>query len=153
MHLLSGINHVAILTADLDRFVEFYQRIFGLEVIFSESTPTFRHAILRTGPDSWLHPAEIANNAHATAVPKMFSRGHLDHLALTAASRQAFDEIHARLIACGATDGTVEDLGAFHALWFQDPDGMRAELTLIVSSTLAGIHAPKPLGAAPGNSL
>ena len=48
-------------------------------------------------------------------------------------------------VARGATDGTVEDLGAFHSLWFTDPDGMRGELTLIVDPDLAAIHAPTPL--------
>ena len=45
----------------------------------------------------------------------------------------------------GASDGAVEDLGAFHAVWFEDPDGMRGELTLLVNQELAGIHAPRPL--------
>ena len=45
----------------------------------------------------------------------------------------------------GASNGTIEDLGAFHALWFTDPDGMRGELTLIVDPALRGIHAPRPL--------
>ncbi len=145
MQLVKGVNHVAVLTADLDRFIEFYTRVFGLEVAFSEDAAGFRHAILRTGPDSWLHPAEIANNAHATGVAAMFSRGHLDHLALTAASEAAFAEARSRLVECGASTGVVEDLGPFRALWFDDPDGMRGELTLIVDAALAGIHAPQPL--------
>jgi catechol 2,3-dioxygenase-like lactoylglutathione lyase family enzyme len=146
MNLVKGVNHVAVLTENLDRFVEFYSRVFGLEVVFSESTAGFRHAILRTGPDSWLHPAELANNAHASGRPGMFARGHIDHLALTAASLDAFAEIRSRLIACGASTGAVDDLGAFHALWFDDPDGMRGELAVIVEPTLRGIHAPQPLG-------
>jgi catechol 2,3-dioxygenase-like lactoylglutathione lyase family enzyme len=145
MELLKGVNHVAVLTGNLDRFVEFYTKVFELEVVFSESTIGFRHAILRTGPDSWLHPAEIAENAHAVGGAAMFSRGHIDHLALTASSQQAFAEIRRRLVARGASPGLVEDLGAFHALWFEDPDGMRAELTVIVDPTLAGIHEPRPL--------
>ena len=147
MHLIKGVNHVAVLTADLDRFIDFYTRVFELEVVFSETADGFRHAILRTGPDSWLHPAEIASNAHATGVAAMFSRGHIDHLALTAASQDAFAEVRSRLVASGASTGAVEDLGAFHALWFDDPDGMRGELTVIVDATLHGIHAPEPLVA------
>ena len=50
MDLLTGVNHVAVLTADLDRFVEFYTEVFDLEVVFTETTPAFRHAIVRTGP-------------------------------------------------------------------------------------------------------
>ncbi|SNQ48867.1 Bleomycin resistance protein (fragment) [Frankia canadensis] len=78
----------------------------------------------------------------------MFDRGHLDHLALTAASPTAFATLRERLVAREASDGVVEDLGAFHSLWFRDPDGMRAELVLIVDVGLAGIHAPRPLDAA-----
>jgi catechol 2,3-dioxygenase-like lactoylglutathione lyase family enzyme len=143
--LLNGLNHAAILTVDLDRFVDFYTRVFETEVVFSETTPVFRHAILRTGPDSWLHPAEVRGNLHAAAIPAMFTRGHLDHIALTARSRDAFEEIRRRLIEAQASDGTIEDLGAFHAMWFNDPDGMRGEVIAIVDPTLRGIHEPRVL--------
>jgi catechol 2,3-dioxygenase-like lactoylglutathione lyase family enzyme len=145
MDLLTGVNHIAVLTADLDRFVAFYTEVFDVEVVFAEDTPAFRHAIVRTGPTSWLHPAELAGNTYGAASPAMFDRGHLDHVALTAASPAAFATIRDRLVARGATDGTVEDLGAFHSVWFADPDGMRAELVVIVDERLRGIHAPQPL--------
>ena len=145
--LTRGVNHIAVLTHDLDRFIEFYTGVFGLEVVFTESRPTFRHAILRTGADSWLHPAEVFGNSYGVASPAMFQRGHLDHLALAADSPSAFDVLRERLVARGATDGFIDDLGSFHALWFTDPDGMRGELTLIIDDRLASIHAPKPLRA------
>ncbi len=145
MELLTGVNHVAVLTADLDRFVDFYTDVFGVDLVFTETTPAFRHAILRTGPTSWLHPAELPGNTHAIASVAVFDRGHLDHVALTAASPTAFATMRDRLVARGATDGAVEDLGAFHSLWFDDPDGMRAELVVIVDERLQGIHAPQPL--------
>ncbi len=147
MQLTRGLNHVAVLTDDLDRFVEFYTAVFDLEVAFTEETPAFRHAILRAGADSWLHPAEVFGNGHGTASPAMFQRGHLDHIALGAESPAAFQELRERLAARDATDGAIEDLGPFHSLWFTDPDGMRGELTLIVDPDLVGIHAPTPLPA------
>jgi catechol 2,3-dioxygenase-like lactoylglutathione lyase family enzyme len=147
VQLTRGINHIAVLTDDLERFVEFYSTVFELEVVFTEATPAFRHAILRTGPDSWLHPAEVFGGAHGAGSPAMFERGHLDHLALTADSPEAFEVLHDRLVRRGATDRSVENLGAFHSVWFSDPDGMRVELTLIVDPLLGGIHAPEPLGA------
>lgn len=69
MPLVAGVNHVAVLTDDLDRFVEFYTGTFDLEVVFEETTPAFRHAILRAGETSWLHPAEVTGNEHGTALP------------------------------------------------------------------------------------
>jgi catechol 2,3-dioxygenase-like lactoylglutathione lyase family enzyme len=146
MSHLAGLNHVAVITADLDRFVAFYTRVFEMEEVFREDTPGLRHAILRIADgSSWLHPAEIPGNEHAEASPKMFSRGHLDHIALTARSSESFEELRSRLVETGASDGNVEDLGAFHSLWFRDPDGMRGELTLLVNRALEGIHAPRPL--------
>lgn len=144
MNMLSGVNHVAVMTDDLDRFVEFYRDVFELDMVFSETTPAFRHAILRTGPTSWLHPAEVADNAHAAGSPNMFDRGHVDHIALTAASYHAFSTLRQRLVDRGASTGAVDDLGAFHSVWFEDPDGMRGELVAVVDPELRGIHAPTP---------
>ena len=140
--LISALNRLAIVTPDLDRFVDFYQRVLGLELSFREDTPRFRHAILRSGALSWLHPVEVPGSGHGTASGQAFHRGHLDHTALTAASPDTFNELRRRLVACGARDGSVDDLGAFQTLWFADPDGMRVELTLIVDSLLSSIHAP-----------
>ena len=106
MTLLSGVNHVAVMTTDLDRFVAFYRDVFELDVVFSETTPAFRHAILRTGPTSWIHPAEVADNPHAAGSPAMFDRGHVDHIALTAASAGDFETARRRLVDRGASSGS-----------------------------------------------
>ena len=148
MNLTAGLNHVAVLTEDLDRFVDFYTDVFDLGVVFREDTPAFRHAILRTGANSWLHPAQLSGNPHGSATAQMFARGHLDHLALTAASLETFEVLRGRLVDRGACDGAVEDLGAFHSMWFADPDGMRGELIVIVDPELGGIHEPRPLTTA-----
>lgn len=145
MPAVTGLNHVAVMTGDLDRFIAFYTAAFGFEVVFKESMQGMRHAVLRIGAESWLHPVEVSGGQHASGDSAMFQRGHLDHLALTAASREAFEQTRQRLIAAGASDGAVDDLGAYHALWFSDPDGMRGELVLIVDPRLQGIHAPRPL--------
>jgi catechol 2,3-dioxygenase-like lactoylglutathione lyase family enzyme len=148
MTLTTGLSHVAVLTDDLDRFVDFYTDVFDLPVVFREDTPAFRHAILRTGTNSWLHPAEVSGNQHGVAEAEMFQRGHLDHLALTAASLESFEVLRQRLVDRGASDGAIDDLGAFHSLWFADPDGMRGELIVIVDPELDGIHEPRPLSLA-----
>ena len=66
---------------------------------------------------------------------------------VTADSAAAFGVLRHRLAERGATDGAIEDLGAFHSLWFTDPDGMHGEVTLIVDPHLEDIHAPTPLPA------
>ena len=142
---VAGLNHVAIMTSDLERFIAFYTAAFGLEVVFQESAPDMKHAVLRIAAESWLHPVQLTGNPHAAGTTAMFQRGHLDHLALTAADPDAFEQTRQHLMAVGATDGAVDDLGAYHALYFADPDGMRGELVLIIDSALRGIHAPRRL--------
>ena len=44
-------------------------------------------------------------------------------------------------------------LGAFHSVWFTDPDGMRTELVLIVDPQLHDIHAPTPVTATRGREV
>jgi catechol 2,3-dioxygenase-like lactoylglutathione lyase family enzyme len=46
MSLVTGLNHVAVVTADLDRFINFYTDVFDMSVVFQEATPAFRHVIL-----------------------------------------------------------------------------------------------------------
>jgi hypothetical protein len=75
----------------------------------------------------------------------MFDRGHLDHIALTAASYDAFKEIRDRLVGRDASTGAIDDLGPLHSIWFEDPDEMSGEVVVIVRPELDGIHEPRPL--------
>lgn len=146
MTLLAGINHAAFLTRDLDRLLDFYTEVFGVEVIFSEAAPAFRHAMLRLGDGAVLHPAELQEDSpHAEGIPEMFRRGHLDHLGLNVSSHDAFMEVRQRLLARGASDGAISDLGPQWCMWFVDPDGMRAEVCWVRDPELRGFHAPTPL--------
>src|ERR1700712_853072 len=87
--LVTGINHVAILTEDVDRFCAFYTDVFGASVVFAETTPAFRHAILSVGGDGVLHPVEVPGNPNGRASSAVLGRGHLDHFALNVPSREA----------------------------------------------------------------
>jgi predicted lactoylglutathione lyase len=53
----------------------------------------------------------------------MFQRGRLDHFALNAASEEAFRELRERIVAEGAGDGLVTDMGSLLIFSFTDPDG------------------------------
>lgn len=142
--LIHSLNHAAIQTDDLGRFLDFYCGVLGLEHVFSEDTSSLRHAIVRCGPQSWLHPFQMSAAAGAPASDKPPVRGRLDHIALTVGTAKAFSDLRRRLMACGASDGRIDDLGSFQTMSFDDPDGMRVELTLIVDGSLSHVHAPTP---------
>ncbi|QIR36531.1 VOC family protein [Tolypothrix sp. PCC 7910] len=144
MNLVSGIHHVAVITANIDRFIEFYTDVFEMPVIFQETTPDFRHALLRAGQQSVLHAAEMPDNIHSSGLPEMFKRGHIDHLALNVPTESAFQIIRRKLIDRGVSDGAVFDLGPVLNLSFSDPDGMHIEVCLIVDTSFEGFHQPQP---------
>jgi catechol 2,3-dioxygenase-like lactoylglutathione lyase family enzyme len=140
--LLSGINHVAVLTGDTDRFLEFYDGVFGATHRQIEEGDGFKLTIVWVGPTSELNVFEIDGNAeHERQVP-MFGRGRLDHLALEAASLDAFDEIRKRLMAREASDGFVTDFGPMLSLFFRDPDGLEAEVCVQNPDARPGVYNP-----------
>jgi catechol 2,3-dioxygenase-like lactoylglutathione lyase family enzyme len=132
MTLVRGIHHVACLTADLDRLIAFYERIFGARVTFDRTEDNgLRHAFIEIGDGTVLHPFEVAADTVPERQP-MLKRGRLDHVALMAASEEAFRELRRRLIAADAyaiEGGRVTDMGgSVWSLSFHDPDGTWVEV-------------------------
>ena len=130
--LLSGVNHVAVLTQDTERFHTFYREVFDATVfadqMISEGGHEGRLSFVTIGPHTQINLFEVP-------VPPpdhtpMFGRGPIDHFGLQAASQEAFDEIRRRLIERGATDGFVTDFGVAISLFFIDPDGLEGEVLL-----------------------
>ena len=74
----------------------------------------------------------------------MMDRGHIDHLALEAPSPAALEELRQRLIACGASAGTVSDYGPILTVPFVDPDGMASEVVWVRDAGFADAHPPVP---------
>ena len=128
--LTDGIDHVATITNDADRLKQFYVDVFGATV--ERDGPEFpggpRMLIINLGPATELNVFEIDGNTEADRQTPMFGRGRLDHIGLHAGSLEAFDEIRRRLMAAGATDGTVTEFGRKISLFFRDPDRMECEV-------------------------
>ncbi len=140
--MLSGINHVAVLTADTERLTAFYGEVFGATSETIQERDGFRLTTVKVGPTAELNVFEIASNTEAERQVPMFGRGRLDHLALEAASIDTFDEIRDRLMGCGASDGFVTDFGPILSLFFRDPDGLESEVCVTNPDARAGIHNP-----------
>jgi catechol 2,3-dioxygenase-like lactoylglutathione lyase family enzyme len=52
MSHLTGLNHVAIITTDLDRFVAFYTKVFDMEVVFGPGRLP-RFVVSGSGRHAW----------------------------------------------------------------------------------------------------
>ncbi len=141
--LLTGIDHVAVLTADTERLCAFYGEVFGAEVMGTpEADPAFTVTILQLAPGCDLNVFQIAGNAEAERQTPMFGRGRLDHMGLRAASLDAFDALRDRLVARGASDGFVTDFGPVLSLFFVDPDGLEGEVCVANPDAVPGVLNP-----------
>ena len=131
--LLDGINHIGLITEDIDRFVDFYQGVFDARVDGVEHAPFGTLTFISIGPRTELNVFNLDPGAKPDLTRgSMFTHGPIDHMGLQAASKEAFDEIRRRMMARGATDGFVTDFGRSLSLFFRDPDGLEGEVLLYV---------------------
>ena len=95
-----------------------------------------------------LNVFQIDGNTEADRQTPMFGRGRIDHLALQAASIEAFDSIRQRLISRGAADEFVTDFGPMLSIFFRDPDGLECEVCIENPDAVPGRHNPPGTPAA-----
>lgn len=127
--LLDGINHVAVLSHDVGRLGRFYESVFGAVVGETrDHGPGETMTNISIGPATVLNVFVIDGNSEADRQTPMWGRGRIDHLGLSAASDEAFEAIRTRLIACGASDGKINDFGSEFSIFFRDPDGLEGEV-------------------------
>jgi len=140
--LLAGVNHVAVITDDTERFVTFYREVFDATVSHQEQIGPGTLTMVDIGPRSELNVFEVPGDDGPDLVRgSMFRHGPIDHVGLEAADRDAFVEIRRRLVAHGASDGFVTDFGRAHSVFFVDPDGLEGEVLLFLSRA-AEVHPP-----------
>lgn len=141
--LLNGVNHVAIVTKDTERLVEFYRDVFEAEVDGQVTEAEgMQLTFVRIGESAELNVFQIDGNTEADRQTPMFGRGRIDHMGLQAASIEAFEEIRRRLIARGASDEFVTDFGPILSMFFTDPDGLEGEVCVPNPDALPGVANP-----------
>ena len=131
--LLDGVNHIGLITDDIDRFVEFYEAVFDAKVSNTEHIGPGTLTMVDIGPRTELNVFHLPGEVKDLARGSMFTHGPIDHIGLQAANRDAFVEIRKRLMARGASDGFVTDFGRAHSVFFRDPDGLEGEVLLWLS--------------------
>ena len=127
---LIGVNHIATVTEDLNRLIEFYERIFQSKTLLDVAIPEIkaRHAFITIGGPSILHAWEVEDVDLSRFDGEMFGRGRIDHIALQADSYSSFETLRRRLMDEGATEGVVNDFGPMQSFSFRDPDGLWCEV-------------------------
>jgi catechol 2,3-dioxygenase-like lactoylglutathione lyase family enzyme len=140
--LLNGFNHVAVVTADTDAFVSFFQEVFEAELLGSMAAPFGKLTFVKIGDDVEFNVFEVPGNSEPNRQTPMLGRGRLDHFGLQAASLESFEEIRRRLIARGAADEFVTDFGQVLSMFFTGPDGLECEVCVPNPDAQPGVFHP-----------
>ena len=135
MPVTQGFNHIATMTADLDRLIKFYADAFGGEVTFeiTKSDDHPRMANIELGGGAGLNVFEVPNESIIGERRTMGGRGPIDHFGIAVDSRATLEGLRERMVAAGAEIGEIQRLGNIWSLFFRDPDGMELEVCAYAS--------------------
>ncbi len=127
---VTGINHLATLSTELDRTVRFYTEAFDGQKVFEMAAEGDhpRMAIVELGGGFSLNIFEVPADSIVGDRRRQGGRGPIDHYAIGVESRGALDAMGERLLAAGAELGEVQQLGDMWSLFFRDVDGMELEV-------------------------
>src|SRR5258705_6821787 len=117
-----GVNHLALITDDMDATVRFYVGVLGARLIATIGTDTFRHYFFEIGVGNSVAffeylGVEIDQFAKPAGIPHR-QASQFDHLSLALADEDALLDLRDRLkrADCEVTD--VVDHGGIHSVSF-----------------------------------
>ncbi|MEY2398807.1 MAG: hypothetical protein QOJ00_1981 [Actinomycetota bacterium] len=127
----SGVNHLALVTADMDATVRFYHGVLGANLVATIGTPDFRHYFFEFGPHCTIAFFEYAGLAlepfaKPAGVPDARAP-QFDHLALNLPDEAALLDLRRRLNEAGCESTDVVDHGFIRSVYFSDPNGIALE--------------------------
>jgi catechol 2,3-dioxygenase-like lactoylglutathione lyase family enzyme len=126
-----GINHLALITDDMDATVRFYHGILGARLVATIGTPRFRHYFFEFGAQNTVAFFEYAGlpvNGFAKPAGVPDPRAvQFDHLSFNLPDERALDDLRDRLKASGCEVTDVVDHGFIRSIYFTDPNGIALE--------------------------
>lgn len=128
---LTGINHLAFITHDLEATIRFYRDLLGMTLEAGIGHNGYRHYFFRLGE------AQIAFFAYNGAQP-MKAKAHgspsreplgFDHVSLTTESREDLFAAKDKLAAAGFDVSDAVDHGTMWSIYFFDPNNIPLEIS------------------------
>jgi catechol 2,3-dioxygenase-like lactoylglutathione lyase family enzyme len=152
MPAYTGINHLAMVTGDMDGTIRFWRDLLGMRLVAGLGSKGYRHYFFEISAHDliaffeWPEAEKIPEKDHG--VPQ---KGPVafDHIAFGVHDDDALWELKDRLEAAGCWVSEVIDHGFIHSIYTFDPNHIPIEF----SSPVAGVDLrrfPKMLDRHPG---
>jgi catechol 2,3-dioxygenase-like lactoylglutathione lyase family enzyme len=128
-----GVNHLAMVTPDMDATVRFYHGVLGMRIVATLSAGPMRHYFFEIGAENTLAffewdgtDIDTESIAKPAGIPPSFP-AQFDHLSFNLPDEQALVDLQARLRAHDVEITEVVDHGFLRSVYFTDPNGISLE--------------------------
>lgn len=130
-----GVNHLALITHDLDATVRFWHGVLGAHLVATLARPTFRHYFFKFGPTTTVAFFEYLDDGRALPTDPVVKpageyhprAGHFDHLSLDLPDEAAVLALQRRLRDAGCEVTELIDHHIVRSIYFSDPNGIALE--------------------------
>ena len=126
-----GINHLALITNDMDATTRFWHGVLGARLVAHLGTESFRHYFFEFGDEQTVaffeyHSIAAERFQVPAGVPDR-RKAQFDHLSFNLPDEHALEELRARLKSHGCEVTDVIDHGFLRSIYFNDPNGIALE--------------------------
>jgi len=138
---IKGINHLAMVTGDMDKTVRFYRDVLGFPVVATignrPGSYPYRHYFFDIGPDTTLAFFEwpgMVEEFHKPAGLPERGRWQFDHLSFNVETEAELLELQGHLEEAGIEVTVVIDHKFIHSIYFTDPNGIALEASVWITN-------------------
>ena len=129
-----GINHLAMVTGDMDKTVRFYRDVLGMPLVATTGNQKgrypFRHYFFELGEGNTIAffewPGKVEER-HKPAGEPATGWIQFDHISFNVENEAALLELKASLESQGVEVTRVVDHDFIHSIYFTDPNGIALE--------------------------
>ena len=126
-----GVNHLALVTPDMDATVRFYAGVLGMRVVATTMAGPMRHYFFEIGPQNTVAFFEVKDagtfDKGAGSPPPLPIPIQMDHLSFNLPDEAALEQLRKRLDAAGSEVTEIVDHGFVRSVYFTDPNGIALE--------------------------
>jgi len=151
-----GVNHLALITPDMDETVRFYHGVLGMRLVATLMAGPMRHYFFEIAPGNtvaffeWTGTGTFAKPA-GWRVPQTLQ---FDHLSFNLPDHAALLSLQDRLRRAGVGVTEEIDHGFIHSIYFTDNNGIALEASYWLNDATAvedgdrgAFHDPDPVPA------
>jgi catechol 2,3-dioxygenase-like lactoylglutathione lyase family enzyme len=124
-----GINHLALVTPDMDATVRFYVGVLGMQLSATLMAGPMRHYFFEMHDGNTVAFFEVKGiETFAKPAGSPTDRAiQLDHVSFNVPDEHALEMLRKRLLAAGCEITEVVDHGIVRSVYFTDPNGIALE--------------------------